>query len=87
MGDEGAKAIAEALHVNASLTSVLAFPRPYLLTSCLHGPPPSPQLDLSANRLCGVEFGRGTYTSEGIIAIANALHVNASLTSVLAFST
>ena len=41
------------------------------------------QLDLSQNELCGLDWrGRGTYTSEGITAIAEALKVTASLTSV-----
>ena len=42
------------------------------------------QLDISNNRLCGIwhEFGiqKGTYTAEGITALADALRVNASLT-------
>ena len=39
------------------------------------------QLDLSNNQLCGVDFlGRGTYTTEGITSIANALKVTPSLT-------
>ena len=48
------------------------------------------QINLSNNRLCGVwlEYGNygskqmGTYTAEGIIAIAEALKVTASLTEV-----
>ena len=44
------------------------------------------QVDLSHNRLCGVWIERGTmkgtYTAEGIKAVANALRVSASLTSV-----
>ena len=41
------------------------------------------QLDLSSNRLCGVDrWGEGTYTAEGITAIADALKVTASLTSI-----
>ena len=39
------------------------------------------QLDLSQNELCGLDWrGLGTYTSEGITAIAEALKVTASLT-------
>jgi hypothetical protein len=39
------------------------------------------QLDISNNQLCGLnEDGRGTYTAEGITAIANALRVNGALT-------
>ena len=44
---------------------------------------PSPlwQLDLSGNELCGLdEDGDGDYTAEGIIALAEALKVNGSLT-------
>ena len=37
-------------------------------------------LDLSGNALCGIKYGRGTYTAEGIKAIADALRVSASLT-------
>jgi Ran GTPase-activating protein (RanGAP) involved in mRNA processing and transport len=43
-------------------------------------------LDLSNNQLCGLDrFGLGTFTAEGITAIADALRVNGSLTQVLAF--
>ena len=46
-------------------------------------------IDLSENRLCGIwedETGQqGTYTAEGITAIADALRVNGALTQVLAF--
>ena len=39
------------------------------------------QLDLSNNELCGLDrSGRGTYTAEGITAIADALRVNGGLT-------
>ena len=41
------------------------------------------QLNLSNNQLCGLDaFGRGTYTAEGVKAIADALGVNASLTNL-----
>ena len=41
------------------------------------------QLDLSRNQLCGLDgYGDGTYTAEGITAIANALRVNGGLTRV-----
>ena len=40
-------------------------------------------LNLSNNLLCGVTtFGSGTYTAEGITAIAEALRVNGALTSI-----
>ena len=40
------------------------------------------QLNLSSNQLCGLETwsGKGTFTTEGITAIAEALKGNASLT-------
>ena len=40
------------------------------------------QLDLSVNALCGINHytGAGTYTAEGIKAIADALKGNASMT-------
>ena len=39
------------------------------------------QLDLSNNQLCGIDHnGEGTYTAEGITAIADALRVNGGLT-------
>ena len=42
------------------------------------------QLDLSRNQLCGINprTGEGTYTAEGITAIAEALKVTGSLTEV-----
>ena len=41
------------------------------------------QLDLSSNQLCGINyFGQGTYTAEGITAIAEALKVTGSLTEL-----
>ena len=41
------------------------------------------QLDLSNNQLCGIDhYDEGTYTAEGITAIADALRVNGALTEV-----
>ena len=41
------------------------------------------QLDLSSNQLCGINaYGQGTYTAEGITAIAEALKVTGSLTKL-----
>ena len=41
------------------------------------------QLNLASNQLCGLNWkGEGTYTIEGIKAIAHALSVTASLTSL-----
>jgi hypothetical protein len=40
-------------------------------------------LDLSYNQLCGLDWnGQGTYTAEGITAIADALRVNGGLTKI-----
>ena len=41
------------------------------------------QIDLSNNQLCGLDFrSRGTYKTEGVKAIASAISVSASLTSI-----
>ena len=90
---EGAKALAPGLAASASLTSVWTPAHEHaslcLCTSDLHYFAFCLQLNLSNNRLCGVwlEHGfygkqMGTYTAEGIIAVAEALKVTASLTSV-----
>ena len=47
-------------------------------------------IDLSRNQLCGIWTDwegdqHGTYTAEGITAIADALRVNGALTQVLTF--
>ena len=43
-------------------------------------------LNLAQNQLCGIDiFGKGTYTADGITAIADALRVNGALTQVLTF--
>ena len=40
-------------------------------------------MNLSRNQLCGIdEYGGGTFTAEGITAIADALNVTASITSI-----
>jgi hypothetical protein len=40
-------------------------------------------LNLSDNQLCGLDrYGLGTYTADGITAIADALRVNGGLTSI-----
>jgi hypothetical protein len=69
IGSAGVKLIAEALR-----TSVTGG-----LTS----------INLSRNQLCGIwedyRGQQGTYTAEGITAIADALRVNGALTQVLAF--
>ena len=41
------------------------------------------QINLSSNQLCGLNWeGSGTYTAEGITAIADALKVTASVTNL-----
>ena len=40
------------------------------------------QIDLSNNALCGIRFGQGTYTADGIKAIAESIRVSTSLTSI-----
>ena len=41
------------------------------------------QLNLSYNQLCGLDpYGRGTYTAEGITAIADALKVTPSIAHI-----
>ena len=42
----------------------------------------SVQINVSYNQLCGLDWqGNGTYTAEGIKAIASAISVSASLTA------
>jgi hypothetical protein len=40
------------------------------------------QIDLSNNALCGIRFGQGTYTADGIKVIAESIRVSPSLTSI-----
>ena len=41
------------------------------------------QLNLAGNQLCGLDIlGMGTYTAEGIKALADAVAVNASMTKM-----
>ena len=82
---EGITAIANAMRVNGALRQVLAL-RPPECLSCYSNPClvlNVSQLDLSSNELCGLDRrGRGTYTAEGITAIADALRVNGGLTKI-----
>jgi hypothetical protein len=43
------------------------------------------QINLSDNDLCGVKYVGGTYTADGIKAIAESISVSPSVTSVRAF--
>ena len=41
------------------------------------------QINLAKNRLCGLDYdGRGTYSVEGVKAIADAMHISGNLTSI-----
>ena len=93
LGVASAVVIASLIRDNASLTEVLAFPfksATRLLCLIMHSSfasllcPCALQLNLSGNMLCGVNryTGTGTYTAEGIAALAEVLKVTASLTSV-----
>ena len=39
-------------------------------------------LRLDDNELCGLSYGKGTYTTEGIVAICDMLKLNSSLTTL-----
>jgi len=90
LGVASAIVIASLIGDNGALTQVLIFRSPCwislfcsltLALLCI-----VLQLDLSRNELCGVhEYGQGTFTAEGITAIADALCVMGALTQVLAF--
>ena len=81
---EGIKAIADAI-VKGSLTQVLASSLHLLRNTMFSLLSRHAQIDLCNNRLCGfwTEWGeqKGTYSAEGINAIADAL-VRGSLTQV-----
>ena len=76
IGDDGAKFIAEALRVNASLTSVHLDEHPLPIKQ-LKGTDPVASIDLSGKRL--------THQSATIIAELIKANVSASLTQALAF--
>ena len=82
---EGAIALAPAIRDSRSLTQARQ-PFVALCQPCTLAPPTpcssaSTQIDLRSNQLCGLDFrGAGTYTAEGIKAIASAIAVSGSLT-------
>jgi Ran GTPase-activating protein (RanGAP) involved in mRNA processing and transport len=95
LGDEGTKAICEALEQNKTLKELdisgdidgesniggTAGVKHVAKMLGVNGGLTS--IDLSRNQLCGLDaYGQGTYTAEGIIVIADALRVNGALTSV-----
>jgi hypothetical protein len=86
IGPVGANAVAAMVAVTGALTRVLALRPPDCLsvTLTLAFVLNASQLDLSSNELCGLDLydGQGTYTAEGITAIADALRVNGGLTSL-----
>jgi hypothetical protein len=91
---EGVQAIADALRVNGSLTSINLSSNNLTnygkdmtgiteLAAALTVNGTLTSIDLSRNNLCGVNWrGKGIYTSVGMTAIADALRANASLTEV-----
>ena len=97
LGEEGTKAICEALEQNKTLKELDISGDGYSASNIggsagathvakmlgVNGGLTS--LDLSNNALCGVTFMGGTYTAEGITAIAHALRVNGALTQVFSF--
>jgi hypothetical protein len=94
LGEEGTKAICEALEQNKTLKELdirgnrhrhgniggSAGAKHVAKMLGVNGGLTS--LDLSNNALCGVTFMGGTYTAEGITAIAHALRVNGALKSI-----
>jgi hypothetical protein len=93
LGEEGTKAICEALKQNKTLkelklsgymgSNIGGAAGAKHVADMLGVNSGLTSLDLSNNLLCGVTtFGGGTYTAEGITAIAEALRVNGALTSV-----
>jgi Ran GTPase-activating protein (RanGAP) involved in mRNA processing and transport len=94
LGEEGTNAICEALEQNKSLKELdisgagnhagiggSASAKHVANMLGVNGGLTS--LNLSDNQLCGLDcHGRGTYTAEGITAIADALRVNGSLTKI-----
>jgi Ran GTPase-activating protein (RanGAP) involved in mRNA processing and transport len=81
----GVHALADALRVNTALTSLelrrcsLGPEGATTLAEALKANSALRHLDLSANRICGVLDGRGTYAMEGLAALADALTINDSL--------
>ena len=84
----GINALADALRVSASLTSLLlrgsnlGVEGAKALATGLAASASLTSMDISGNALCGVQFGHGTYDATGITALAGALGVCASLTSL-----
>ena len=85
LGPAGGKAIATGIAASQSLKQVIASSLRLLRNTMFSLLSCHAQIDLSDNRLCGVwvQYGflQGTYSAEGIEAIADAL-VRGSLTSV-----
>jgi hypothetical protein len=82
----GIQALAEALRVNAVLTTLdISFSNigpkgGKTLTEALRVNAVLTTLDISNNELCGLDsLGRGTYDATGVKALASALEVNAAL--------
>jgi Ran GTPase-activating protein (RanGAP) involved in mRNA processing and transport len=91
LGEEGTKAICEALKQNKALkefdlsgyNNIGGEAGAKHVADMLGVNGALTSINLSNNVLCGVDNqGWGTYTTEGITAIANALRVNGGLTSI-----
>jgi hypothetical protein len=95
LGEEGIKAICEALEQNKTLKE-LDISGEIFGVSNIGGSASAKHvakmlgvnggltsLNLSSNQLCGLNYrGGGTYTAEGITAIANAMCINGALTAL-----
>jgi len=86
---EGASAIVVALRVNSSLASLnlkgnsVGAGGAAAIANALGDNASLTSLNLASTQLCGLDFkGDGTYTAEGIKAVADALRVSASLTFI-----
>ena len=89
VGALGGVAIAEALMVNSSLTEVnlrgndIGTQGAVAIAEALKVNGTLTSLDLRSTQICGLnDYGRGTYTADGVNAIAEALRVSGSLTSL-----
>ena len=84
---DGIKAIADSIAVTPSVTSVRAFGNVVGVVGIdevsAHCSLPVVQVNLANNQLCGINhLGWGTYNAGGIKAIAKAISVTASITSI-----
>ena len=88
IGAEGGKAIAEGIAVSKSLTSInlhmndLGSEGGKAIAQGISVSKSLKEINLGGNNLCGIDaFGKGTYTTEGIVTLSNAISVGKSLTA------